>query len=44
MKEEELKRKHGSHKEIYRYGNKHKEKQNINKNVDNGVWKSRLRL
>jgi hypothetical protein len=44
MKEEELMKKHGIHKAIYRSGNKHKEQQTINTKVDNGVQQSRLRL
>ena len=44
MKEEELKMKHGSHKEIYRSGNKQEEQQTIKHQSDNGVRQSRLRL
>jgi hypothetical protein len=44
MKEEELKMKHGRHNEIYRSGNKHKNKQTITTNFDNGVRQSRLHL
>ena len=44
MKEEELKIKHGSHNEIYRSGNKHKEKANHNNKIVNGVWQDCLCL
>jgi hypothetical protein len=45
MKEEELMMKHGSHKAIYRSGNKHEETTNHKtKKVDNGVRQSRLHL
>jgi hypothetical protein len=44
MKEEELKRKHSSHKIIYRSEHKHEEQQTIKHQSDNGVRQSRLRL
>jgi hypothetical protein len=36
--------KHGSHNEIYRSRNNHKETTNHNNKIDNGVRQSRLRL
>jgi hypothetical protein len=44
MKEEELMKKHGNHKAIYRYGNKHEETTNHKHQSDNRVRQSRLRL
>jgi hypothetical protein len=44
IKEEELMKKHGSHKETYRSRNKHKGTTNHKHQSDNGVRQSRLRF